>query len=47
MLFYSGELTKGELICMLVGNKSDMEKSRGVSKQMGLEYAEEKRMAFY
>ena len=32
---------------MIVGNKIDLEESRAVSKQRGLEYAEEKKIAFY
>ena len=35
------------MIKMIVGNKSDLEESRVVSKQRGLEYAEEKKIAFY
>ena len=32
---------------MLVGNKSDMEDKREISKQKGLEYAEKNKIAFY
>lgn len=32
---------------MLVGNKSDWEQNRKISKQKGLEYAEKNKIAFY
>lgn len=32
---------------MLVGNKSDMEEERTITKQKGLEYAEKNKIAFY
>lgn len=32
---------------MLVGNKSDLEESRHITKQKGLEYAEKNKIAFY
>lgn len=32
---------------MLVGNKSDREENREISKQKGLEYAEKNKIAFY
>ena len=32
---------------MLVGNKSDLEEERKITKQRGLEYAEKKKIAFY
>lgn len=32
---------------MIVGNKADLEETRLVSKQRGLDYAESKRLAFY
>ena len=32
---------------MIVGNKTDLEEKRMVSKQRGLEYAESKKIAFY
>ena len=32
---------------MLVGNKVDLEGERQISKQMGLEFAEKKKIAFY
>ena len=32
---------------MLIGNKADLEDERTVSKERGLELAEDKRMAFY
>lgn len=32
---------------MIVGNKTDLEEKRVVSKQRGLEYAESKKIAFY
>ncbi len=32
---------------MLVGNKSDLEQNRKVSKQDGLSFAEKNRVAFY
>lgn len=32
---------------MLVGNKSDLEEQRVITKQKGLEYAEKNKIAFY
>jgi len=32
---------------MVVGNKSDLEEDRNVSKQRGLDYAESRKVAFY
>ena len=32
---------------MIVGNKTDMEEDRVVSKQKGLDYAEGKKLAYY
>lgn len=32
---------------MLVGNKTDLEEKRVISKQLGFQYAEDKKIAFY
>ena len=32
---------------MIVGNKSDLETERAVSKQKGLDFAESRKVAFY
>ena len=39
--------TKNEVVIMLVGNKSDLEEKRSVSKHDGFKYAEGKKIAFY
>lgn len=41
------EFSKNETVIMLVGNKSDLEDERKISKQKGLEYAEKNKLAFY
>lgn len=45
--FISEDFSKSEVVIMLVGNKSDMEQARKISKQKGLEYAEKNKIAFY
>lgn len=47
MLCKSEEYSKSEIVMMLVGNKSDLEEQRVITKQKGLEYAEKNKIAFY
>ena len=38
---------KNDIITMIVGNKSDLDTERMVSKQKGLDFAESRKVAFY
>lgn len=45
--FIAEQFCKSEIVVMLVGNKSDLDSLRKVSKQDGLSFAEKNRVAFY